>query len=155
MHYAFERDLDARFMIAARQPLPDFVSKDRVVGDHMHQIEIRCGKPLSNEEMNRCYAESYCVWNLYRRSTQSGVLPKALMFGAPVIASEVGAFPEFVEEGVTGRFLDGEDHEQLWKAVIEMKRNVASYALNCRRRFRETFYYRSNLSILEKLLRPD
>jgi len=152
MRYAFKAGWDVRFLIAARQPLPDSVSRDPLIRKHMHQIEIRCGRPLNNQEMNRCYAESYCVWNLYRRSTQSGVLPKAFMFGTPVIASEIGSFPEFVQDRVTGRFSSAENHEHLWNAVKEMKENLAAYAMHCRRSFCETFYYRSCLPMLERLL---
>lgn len=155
MRYAFDAELDVRFLIASRFPLPISVLKDPIIRRRTDQIELRCGRPLSNEEMNRCYLESYCVWNIYRRSTQSGVLPKAFMFGTPVIASKVGSFPEFVEDGVNGRFAAAEDQEVVWAAVNDMRQNIEAYAVNCRRAFRQTFYFESWLPELARIFRAE
>jgi glycosyltransferase involved in cell wall biosynthesis len=116
------------------------------------KIEILCGKPLGNADINLCYAKSICVWNLYRTSTQSGVLPKAFMFGTPVIASKIGSFPEFIQEGVNGRFASARDHEGTWTAFEEIRSNLGMYAANSRKTFLETFYYRPHLGELGRLL---
>jgi glycosyltransferase involved in cell wall biosynthesis len=146
------RGPDMRFLIASRNPLPSAMLKDPLLQRNRERIEVRCGRPLNNEEMNRCYAECFCVWNLYRRSTQSAVLPKAFMFGTPVIASRIGSFPEYVQEGVNGRFADAGDMAGIRSALVEMRENLASYAVNCRRTFLSTFFYESQLPAIERLL---
>jgi glycosyltransferase involved in cell wall biosynthesis len=152
MRYALQRGLDVRFLIASRNPLPGYILRDSRLRRNLDKIEIRCGWPLQNDEMNRCYAESFCIWNLYRRSTQSAVLPKAFMFGTPVIASAIGSFPEYIQEGVNGRFADARNNESVRTALEDIRSNISSYSANCRRTFLETFFYRSRLPDLEGML---
>ena len=49
------------------------------------RVIIRKGTPLSDEEINECYASTFVVWNAYVRTTQSGVLAKSFMYGTPAI----------------------------------------------------------------------
>jgi glycosyltransferase involved in cell wall biosynthesis len=152
VRYALQRNLRISFLIASRNPLPTQVVNDPLLSQDRNRVKIRCGKPLGNDEINCCYADSICVWNLYRRSTQSGVLPKAFMFGTPVIASKIGSFPEFIQEGVNGRFISTRDHQGIWTAFEDMRSNISAYAANSRRTFLETFYYRAHLAELGRLL---
>lgn len=141
-----------KFLIASRFPIPKAVLRDPLLQKHSDRIAIHCGRPLGEEEINRFFAASFCVWNLYRRSTQSGVLPKAFMFGTPVIAGQVGSFPEFVQDGWNGRFSDARDMESVWTAVRDMREDLPRFSRNCRSAFREVFYYRSNLNVLRNIL---
>lgn len=143
---------ETEYMIASRFPISKAVLRDPVLRENSHRIEIRCGRPLSEEEINGCFAASFCVWNLYRRTTQSGVLPKAFMFGTPVIASSIGSFPEYVRDGWNGRFADVRGLDNVWGAVEEMRRNLSSFSTNCRSTFRDVFYYRSNVGALEAII---
>ena len=152
MRSALHQNQDMRFLIASRLPLPGTLLNDPTLRKNLDRIEIRCGRPLGNDEINRCYLESFCVWNIYRRSTQSGVLPKAFMFGTPVIASRVGAFPEWVEEGVNGRFAEARDCEGILAALEDIRNNIEGYATRCRQTFIEKFFYRSNLAAIQRVL---
>jgi len=151
VRYALQRDLKISFLIASRNPLPAGTASDPLFSQNPDRVKIHCGKPLGNE-INRFYAESICVWNLYRRSTQSGVLPKAFMFGTPVIAENIGSFPEFIQDGLNGRFASARDHQGIWTAFEDIRSNIAAYAANSRRTFLETFYYRARLEDLRHLL---
>ena len=155
MRRVFEVGMDVRFLIASQFAVSVSLLRDPVIRKHADQIEIRCGRPLGSEEMNRCYAESFCIWNLYRRSTQSGVLPKAFMFGTPVIASTVGSFPEFVEDRVNGRFVEAGDQDATIAAVKDIQQNIGTYAMNCRKSFHQMFYFRARLSELAGMLREE
>jgi glycosyltransferase involved in cell wall biosynthesis len=152
VRFAFQRNLNISFLIASRNRFPSRVMNDPLFSRNSAKIEILCGKPLGNADINLCYAKSICVWNLYRTSTQSGVLPKAFMFGTPVIASKIGSFPEFIQEGVNGRFASARDHEGTWTAFEEIRSNLGMYAANSRKTFLETFYYRPHLGELGRLL---
>jgi hypothetical protein len=152
VRFALQHDSKISFLIASRNPIPARVLNDPIFSRNANRIEILCGHPLTNNEINRCYAKSFCVWNLYRRSTQSGVLPKAFMFGSSVIAGRIGSFPEFIQDGVSGRFADARDHQNIWTALEDMRSNLDAYATNSRKTFLETFYYRSHLAELGRLL---
>jgi glycosyltransferase involved in cell wall biosynthesis len=149
--YCLQSNLDVEFMIACRQELSG-IEKEPLFMANAGKLKIRSGKPLSNDEMNRCYAESLCVWNLYRRSTQSGVLPKALMFGAPVVATRIGSFPEYIIDRHNGRFLTPDDHQGLVDAFHDFRANRQLYGHHCRETFLKTFYYRARLDDLAALL---
>jgi len=152
MRDVFRRRADVRFLVASRDPFPPSIMRDPSFSQNRDRIEIRCGRPLSNEEMNLCYAECFCIWNLYRRSTQSAVLPKAFMFGTPVIASQIGSFPEYVEEGVNGRFAEANNLDGILGALEEVRSHLGAYAVNCRQTFLKEFFYGSRLADIRRLL---
>ncbi len=146
------RDLNVRFLIASKDRLPGSVANDKLLREHCGRVRFCCGRPLGSAEINGLFAESFCVWNLYRRSTQSGVLPKAFMFGTPVIAGDLGSFPEFVKDGWNGRFASAGDDEGILSALEDIRNRQSEYARNCRATFLETFSYKSRLADLERLL---
>lgn len=152
MHYGLAHRRDLQFLVASRFPLPPSFTRNPLVLHNADKVEIRCGRPLSDDEINLAYAESFCVWNLYRRSTQSAVLPKAYMFGSPVIASRIGSFPEFVQDGVNGRFAQGDDPEGILNAAEDMRENLTAYSISCRKMFHEVFFYKARLNDLRQLL---
>ena len=151
MRFALQSGTKFEFLIASRFPLPASILADPIISNNKDKIEIRCGRPLTNQEMNSCYASCFGVWNLYRRSTQSGVLPKAFMYGTPVIASRLGSFPEYVEDGVNGRFADAENPRQVLNAIEELRVDKAEYARGCRESFLRLFFYRSRLQDLTSI----
>lgn len=59
-------------------------------------------KYLSVEELVQCIAGTKFVVCPYRDATQSGVLMTARALGKMVIATNIGAFPEYINEDVNG-----------------------------------------------------
>jgi hypothetical protein len=107
------------------------------------RMQVKSGVPLSNEEINYYYASSFVVWNAYRRSMQSGVLPKAYMFGTPVIISEANQ-SEYFQNHHHGVMISSEYRfDELYSAVEEIASKWSEYSNNCRSCFLETFYYKS------------
>lgn len=153
MRHSFRNDSPTCFLIASANSLPQHVMDEPLVREHRNKLKILAGRPLQNEEINTCYAESFCVWNLYHRSTQSAVLPKAFMFGTPVIATPLGAFQEYVEEGSNGRFVASpKDVSGITSAVEDIRQNLSQYSANARRSFLETFYYKNQVRNVALLL---
>ena len=152
MRESLLRNSNMRFMIASRFPLPEFVLRDDVIRRNLDKIEVMCGRTLTNEEINGCYRRSFGVWNVYRRSMQSGVLPKAFMHGTPVVASRVGSFPEYVRDGFNGRFASGDDPGGVLSVLDEIRERSDEYADNCRQSFLDIFHYKSKLEELRQLL---
>jgi glycosyltransferase involved in cell wall biosynthesis len=152
--YAIKNGSVIPFVIATRQNLGKLLSDDeffRYVRDG--KIRIEHGRVLSNDEINQYYLQCFCVWNVYRRSTQSGVMPRSFMAGTPVLASRLGSFPEYVREGVTGEFVDsGDDLPSLLSIVENMRSQYSKYVEGCRRMFLEKFYYKANIDRLASII---
>lgn len=115
-------------------------------------LRISYGKPLSNEEINMSFLRSICIWNGYRFVVQSGVLPKAYMFGTPVLATRVGSFPEFVQHGKNGFFLDSYNPVEIYEYLFKIKDSLQRMTVECRKTFEETFLWRANVERMKKII---
>jgi hypothetical protein len=147
-----KRLLGHTFLIATRSDLPD---REREILGQLAasgRLRVHAGRSMSTEEINEHFRRSLVVWNAYRRSNQSGVLPKAFMFGAAVVAS-AELDNEFVEDGVTGRLVrDRHDVAEIASAVEDIVENADCYGRACRSKFLCTFYYRSKLQTFLQLV---
>lgn len=116
------------------------------------RVKVQQGRPLTDEEINRHFMESFCIWNAYARTTQSGVLAKSMMFGTPAIVLRKN-LNEFVEDGQEVVAIgDNNDIQEIRKAIAKVKENFQQFSLNCRNRFLRDFYYRQhNFQIAEIL----
>jgi len=56
----------------------------------------------------------------YLSASTSGLLMTAYVFGKPVVATNVGALPEYVKEGVTGYLVPPADAERLGEAIVHL-----------------------------------
>jgi alpha-maltose-1-phosphate synthase len=56
----------------------------------------------------------------YLEASQSGVLQIAVAFGVPVVATNVGAIPEAITDGMNGRLVPARDSESLAAAVADL-----------------------------------
>lgn len=70
----------------------------------------------------------FCVCP-YTDATQSGVVASSFALGKPVLATEVGALAETVEDRVTGRLIPPKDVEALAAAIIEMASSPSELSL--------------------------
>lgn len=138
-----QRLLPFKFLIATRSQLPerhrDVINQCVSAG----RLVIQSGSPMTNTQINRFFAQSFVVWNAYKRSMQSGVLPKAYMFGAPVLVSS-GNQNEYFQDGVHGalispRFAVGEFEQ----AIAHLQKNWLVISQNCRNYYLQNFDYRA------------
>jgi hypothetical protein len=136
-----------KFLIATRSQVPEkhlatineAVSSGRLV--------VQSGIPMSNSQINRFYAQSFVIWNAYRRSMQSGVLPKAYMFGTPVLVSTSNQSEHF-EDSVHGVLIS--DHyttQEFQRAIERVQAEWTTISQNCRSYYHENFDYRALSSI--------
>jgi glycosyltransferase involved in cell wall biosynthesis len=153
--YAIRNGSTIPFAIATKVNLTSLLAGDKELARYVSEGKIRLqhGRVLSNEEINQYSLDCFCVWNVYRRSMQSGVLPRAFMAGSPVVATRVGSFPEYIREGITGEFVDSADDPREILEVAERIRNrFPTYVDACREKFLETFYYKANGDRLAAIL---
>lgn len=147
--YIYKNHFQVKVEIATRTDLTNLLERDRLLSLMVTEgvLRIAHGRPLTNEEINEAYERSFCVWNIYRRSTQSGVLPKAFMFGTPVLASNIGSFPEYVRNGENGFLVERNyTFDELLDLVVKTKQDIQRMAKSCRETFETTFYWRNYLN---------
>lgn len=151
--YNLLHNTNITFQIATRVNIENLIDSDLKYAIKNEQIKIIHGRVLSNEEINLAYKQSFCVWNLYNRSTQSGVLAKSFVFGTPVIASNIGSFSEFVKNYYNGIIQkNNKDFKQLYDNLLIIKDNIDTYSKNARKTFEEIFYYKSNIERLSNII---
>jgi len=143
-----------KFEIATRTDIGKMINNDETIQKMISTsvLKLSHGKPLTNMEINEAYERSFCVWNAYRRSTQSGVLPKAFMFGTPVIASNIGSFPEFVRDGENGYLVGDYSFESLYKKLILVNESIGIMSQNCRNTFEKTFYWKAQVDKMRQII---
>lgn len=144
---------DVKFLIATR----NIVKKNKAINELIASEKLRIieGKPLTDEEINECYSRSLAVWNVYNRTTQSGVLAKASMFGTPALVKSDN-LSEFSIDGYNVKAVQSNtDISELSKGILNIIENIDRYSKNSRQMFESTFYYRIHndkmASIIENL----
>jgi len=89
-----------------------------------YDIEIQ-NKVLSNEEIVYLNQTSTLVVCPYLSASQSGIPMVAFLYNNPIVATQVGAFPEVVEHGKSGMLVPPGDSQALAAALTELLRNPA------------------------------
>lgn len=151
--YKSKKSPDTLFQIATRSNVDVYIDEELKKLISSGNLIINHGHDLSNKEINHAYEISNCVWLLYSRSTQSGVLCKAMMFGSPVIASDIGSFSEIID-GNNGFILsDGYSLEDIEKSHEKIIDNLEFFSLNSRKTFIDNFFYKSHISKFSKIIK--
>lgn len=134
------------FQIATRSRLDDATRLRLAPFIASGRLKVQEGRPLTNDEINAAFGSSLVVWNAYKRSMQSGVLPKAYMFGTPVLVSEHNT-SEFFEPGRHGMLVSGccAPYE-LETAVAAIEQDFDRISAACREAFLTHFHYRASAS---------
>lgn len=86
----------------------------------LDQVTVRPGE-LGDDEFRALIAGCRAVVLPYERANQSGVLATAFRAGRPVIASRVGSFAEYVEDGVSGLLVPPGDPAALAEAIARLE----------------------------------
>jgi glycosyltransferase involved in cell wall biosynthesis len=74
---------------------------------------------LSIEKLSHMINASKFVVCPYREATQSGVLMTAFAMGKTVLATNIGAFPEYILDGINGK-LTNPDAQSIARGIISM-----------------------------------
>jgi hypothetical protein len=141
------------FLIATSSVIPEY--EKSLIASYLAtgRIIISEGAAMSNKQINKYYSDSIVVWNAYNRSMQSGVLPKAYMFGAAVVVQSK-MVNEFVDNNRTGvSITDNENVEEIKNAIEEIISRESLYIKNCRQKFLDVFYYKGKLTEFSTILK--
>lgn len=138
-----------KFLIATKS---DISAEARQRINHP-RVEIIEGRPLTNKEINAQYYRSAIVWNAYNRSMQSGVLPKAFMFGTPVLSSQHIYNENFANYSNGISIQDNGNPLEINKALSELVNNLEKYSSSARETFLKEFYYKNYISNFREILK--
>lgn len=132
-----------KFLIATRSAISDEMAAAMQSAISSDRLVVYSGKPMTNEHINGFYAKSFLVWNAYKRSMQSGVLPKAYMFGAPVLMSTENQ-SEYFEGGTHGSLISNDcTVDDFSRAVLRVAASWHEMSDNCRKFYLQNFDYKS------------
>lgn len=156
-----EYSLDARlfrdniFLIATGSRLPEKIRFRLDKYKSNNQLQIVEGKWLSNDEINEYFNQSFVIWNAYDRTTQSGVLPKAFMFGVPVLGNSKTS-NEYLQNNINGIYLENNSDVKEIEMSLEMvKKHYKVYSVNARITFENTFHYLNYIETFKKIINYD
>jgi alpha-maltose-1-phosphate synthase len=107
---------DARFLIAAHG---NDLDRCLALIQEPERFEVHRGF-VPGDEMPTFYQRASLVALPYISAGPSGVLLDAYGFGKPVVASEVGGLPEYVQDGTTGILVPPADERELAAGIIHL-----------------------------------
>lgn len=154
MKYALLQDKNIKFMIATRSSISSLL-KEEIFVDAIRKgrIVIHEGRPMTENEINKYYRQSICVWNAYNRSTQSGVLPNALMQGTPVIVNSRGVAKEVISDGVEGCFITmPQKNEEIFEKFKYIQEHLEQMSDTARKLFLREYFYKTQKDLAEKVI---
>ncbi len=107
---------DEHFIIAGKS---NGLILDRKLLDQYPQHITFIEDYLSIEQLSQLIQGSKFIVCPYREATQSGVLMTAFAMGKTVLATNLGAFPEYISDGING-MLTNADPISIAKAIMSM-----------------------------------
>jgi glycosyltransferase involved in cell wall biosynthesis len=81
-------------------------------------------KYITNSQLCTLMQQASLVVCPYIDASQSGVVLTAYAFNRPIVATNVGGIPEYIEDGVTGKIVPLKNPEALAAAIIDLLSNV-------------------------------
>lgn len=140
--YSIMAGKDTKFCIASRN---DVSISDPILQKAVQdgKLFVYAGKPMTSNEINQHYREAICSWNAYISSTQSGVLPNALMQGSPVLVTDRGDSADIVEDKKEGCFISlPHKNEEIERAYDYIKAHVEEMSEAARTAFHTDYEYK-------------
>lgn len=116
------------------------------------RLKVIDSHPLSEDEINVCYASSLAVWNAYHRTTQSGVLAKASMFGTPAIVCRHNLSEFSIDGENVVAISNNKDYLQIKEAFLKIINNYDFFSKNSKNIFNQLFNYKSQNKKLSSIL---
>jgi glycosyltransferase involved in cell wall biosynthesis len=111
-------------LLVVGESYDDWAAYETIIHAHDLQNHVEVvSEYVPNEEVEKYFSVSDLVLLPYRNATQSGILNIAYGFDKPVVATSVGGFTEFIEEGKTGLLVKEVSPESFANGVINFYNN--------------------------------
>ncbi|RPD47272.1 glycosyltransferase family 4 protein [Paracnuella aquatica] len=112
------RQLPEEELVIAGKSFEGYVPDPEVVSKYPNNIRV-LNRYISNEELVLLISQAKFVVCPYKDATQSGVLMTAYALQTPVIATDVGAFPETIVNNRSGILVPVGDATKLAEAMLQ------------------------------------
>jgi glycosyltransferase involved in cell wall biosynthesis len=125
---------ELRFMIAGKL-IDGYSLTDKISASNQNLLFLE--KHLTNSELVDIISKSQLIVCPYLEATQSGVIMTAKALNRPVLVSNVGALPEYVQDNTTGIVIDDLSKQGLKEGILNfVKKNQFEnfISLNVRKR---------------------
>ena len=109
---------DAHFVIAGR-PIPGYKLPPLPRLSNGGKFTI-IEEYIPNSHLAELFQQAAVVVCPYTDATQSGVVMTAYAFWKPVVATNVGGLPEYIDDGKTGMLVDPKNPEALSDGIVMM-----------------------------------
>lgn len=116
------REFPGEQLIIAGKRYYGFDIDDALLNRYKNNITL-IEKHIPNEELATLIQGAKFIVCPYKDATQSGVLMTAFGLNTPVIATNVGSFPEFINHNVNGLLVPPHDPEKLAEGIRFALRN--------------------------------
>ena len=127
--------------------------KEKQLGDEV----IYMLRFIKNEEVNLLFGAADATVLPYREASQSGVMFMSFAHGVPVIAPNLGGFPDDVVEGEMGFLFETNDPESLYfticKTISRFGRNNISDRKKIIQTTSDKYQWEESASVLTKIYR--
>lgn len=111
---------DILLVIAGKVWGDDFSVYENLINE-VDSNKIRCDiKYIPDEEISWYYCAADINVLPYREIYQSGVVHLAYAYEKPVIATNIGSFPEVIIDGETGILVEKDNHKELENAILSL-----------------------------------
>jgi glycosyltransferase involved in cell wall biosynthesis len=121
MPAVFEEFPDQQLVIAGKST-NGYELNNNIPEKYKSKVQI-INRYIPEEELLTLISQAKLVVCPYLDATQSGVLMTAFALNTPVIASEVGSFPEFITNGFNGLLVAPANPGELAAAIARVLRN--------------------------------
>jgi glycosyltransferase involved in cell wall biosynthesis len=109
-------------LVIAGKSFEGYVPERKIVEKFKDNIDVR-NRYITNEELVDLISQAKFIVCPYKDATQSGVLMTAFALRTPVIASAIGAFPEYIDDNKTGMLVPVNDAEKLAEKMLAALEN--------------------------------
>jgi glycosyltransferase involved in cell wall biosynthesis len=157
IEYAVERNLNYQFRIATTSNIESYVNSLSESAKKITLIENP--RSITDKEMFQIHAESKAFFLLHTTGTQSGAMIVAFMHGTPLIARDIPAFSQFIQDKKNSCLIDKQCTSANVISQIEyVEKNLEQLSIGSRKSFEDIFSednWSSNYSWLVDLLASD
>ena len=124
-------DVNWEFQIVTASNIQPYLQK--LSPQARRQLRVINRKQISDEDLRQAAARSLAVLALYKETTQSGVIPVALMKGTPVIGTNIEGITDWITDGETGVIVPVQPTlNEIKTAIQHIQQNITEMSSLCR-----------------------
>ncbi len=106
----------------------------------LNKLKIVNPPNLSDQEIRQAAGSSLAVMTPYKETTQSGIIPIALMKGTPIVGTNIEGITEWIKDGETGAIVSSHPSiQEIHAALNHIQANFPAMSAACRNAYLSWF----------------